>query len=359
MATMETTDAPQMIEHKNVSLTYTPYETRWVPCSARFVCCGITPKAKGKLEVYELKQGKLEVVAEKIHGSGFKCGTFGASSLSERSIATGDYKGGLNIFDLERLDVPTFSIPTAHSQIINGIDGVGGLGIGGGAPELVTGSRDGCVRVWDPRVKESVVSLEPVEGQPVRDCWTVAFGNSVGDERCIAAGYDNGDVKLFDLRTNSMRWETNASNGVTCVEFDRKDVEMNELAVCTLESRFRIFDVRTQHAEEGFAHVAEKAHKATVWLARFLPQNRDVWMTGGGNGGFNLYTYHYPPKRQMQHKDDSPCGVPGTVELLNSRVISTQPIVSFDWSPDKEGLACLACLDQTLRVYICTKLEKY
>ena len=72
---METTDAPQMIEHKNVSLTYTPYETRWVPCSARFVCCGITPKAKGKLEVYELKQGKLEVVAEKIHGSGFKCGT--------------------------------------------------------------------------------------------------------------------------------------------------------------------------------------------------------------------------------------------------------------------------------------------
>ena len=44
MATMETTDAPQMIEHKNVSLTYTPYETRWVPCSARFVCCGITPR---------------------------------------------------------------------------------------------------------------------------------------------------------------------------------------------------------------------------------------------------------------------------------------------------------------------------
>ena len=96
-----------------------------------------------------------------------------------------------------------------------------------------------------------------------------------------------------------------------------------------------------------------------MWGTHFLPQNRDVWMTGGGNGGFNLYTYHYPPKRQMQHKDDSPCGVPGTVELLNSRVISTQPIVSFDWSPDKEGLACLACLDQTLRVYICTKLEKY
>lgn len=31
----------------------------------------------------------------------------------------------------------------AHKEIINTIDGVGGLGIGEGAPEIVTGSRDG------------------------------------------------------------------------------------------------------------------------------------------------------------------------------------------------------------------------
>ena len=30
-----------------------------------------------------------------------------------------------------------------HSEIINCIDGVGGLGIGEGAPEIATGSRDG------------------------------------------------------------------------------------------------------------------------------------------------------------------------------------------------------------------------
>ena len=255
---------------------------------------------------------------------------------------------------------------------INGIDGVGGLGVGGGAPELVTGSRDGCVRVWDPRVQEAVVSLEPVEGQPTRDCWTVAFGNSYGDERIVAAGYDNGDIKLFDLRTNTMRYETNCNNGVTDLQFDRPDIDMNKLVVTTLESKFRVFDLRTQHPEEGFAHLAEKAHKATVWVARHLPQNRDIWMTGGGNGGFNLYTYHYPAKRSINHKDNvriyffdfdffsqMPMGNMGQVELLNSRVISTQPIVAFDWSPDREGLACLACLDQTLRVYICTKLDKY
>jgi hypothetical protein len=32
---------------------------------------------------------------------------------------------------------------TAHESIINAIDGCGGLGIGYGAPEIVTGGRDG------------------------------------------------------------------------------------------------------------------------------------------------------------------------------------------------------------------------
>ena len=34
-----------------------------------------------------------------------------------------------------------------HNQIVNAIDGVGGLGIGEGAAEIVTGSRDGKIRV--------------------------------------------------------------------------------------------------------------------------------------------------------------------------------------------------------------------
>lgn len=34
----------------------------------------------------------------------------------------------------------------------------------------------------------------------------MAFGNSFNDEeRCVLAGYDNGDVKMFDLRMNKVR----------------------------------------------------------------------------------------------------------------------------------------------------------
>jgi hypothetical protein len=48
-------------------------------------------------------------------------------------------------------------------------------------------------------------------------------------------------------------------------------------------------DPPAQHPTEGFAFVSEKAHKATVWLGRHTPGNRDVFLTAGGNGGLNLY----------------------------------------------------------------------
>lgn len=67
------------------------------------------------------------------------------------------------------------------------------------------------------------------------DCWTVSFGNAHNSEqRVIAAGYDNGDVKLFDLKTQMFLWDTNLKNGVCGVEFDRKDILMNKLGAATL-----------------------------------------------------------------------------------------------------------------------------
>ena len=44
---MDTTDAPQIIEHVHESLTFTPYDTKWIPLSARPVInqfCGCTHK---------------------------------------------------------------------------------------------------------------------------------------------------------------------------------------------------------------------------------------------------------------------------------------------------------------------------
>jgi WD40 repeat protein len=350
-----------------------------MPGSARIVCTGISPSSKGALRIYQLeKEGAKEVFKDLAFGSdGIKCATFGASRLMSGHLAIGDYAGTLSICDLERaigssnMGLPqadancnkkaweTFTVK-AHDGIINAMDGIGGTSCG--AAEICTGGKDGVVKVFDPRVNHAVVTLNPDQGtSSARDCWSVTFGNSyTNDERSIIAGFDNGDIKLFDLRTNTMRWETNCKNGVTSVQFDRPDIEMNKIVVTTLESKFRCYDMRTQHPTDGFASLSERAHRSTVWIAKHLPQNRDVFMTGGGNGGFNIYKYHYPKNRVGKHRDDNlPVGVPGTVELLNSRVISTQPIVSFDWSPDREGLCCMSSLDQTMKVFIVTRLDKH
>jgi len=261
----------------------------------------------------------------------------------------GDFAGDLSICDLERQEKKgeIFSVH-AHEGLVNAIDGIGGITCG--APEIATGGKDGCVRIWDPRVNYAVVTLNPNSPSNARDCWAVAFGNSFNnEERSIMAGFDNGDVKLYDLRTNTIRWEDTLKNGVTNIQFDRPDIEMNKAVVTTLESKFRCYDLRTQHSTEGFAFSAEKAHRSTVWISKHLPHNRDIIMTGGGNGGFNIYKYCYPKNRVGKGKDGSPIGIAGSFELLNSRVISTQPIVSFDWSPDREGLCCMSSLDQTVR----------
>ena len=81
-------------------------------------------------------------------------------------------------------------------------------------------------------------------------------------------------------------------------------------------------------------------------------------MVGTGDGNCSLYRYHYPDQRRVKDPDGNPMGVAGTVELVATKNLSTQPICAFDWSPDKEGLCVMASFDQTVRVGVVTKLNK-
>jgi hypothetical protein len=55
-----------------------------------------------------------------------------------------------------------------------------------------------------------------------------------------------------------------------------------------------------------------------------MPQNRDVFMTCGGNGSLNLWKYSYPAQRAVADADGNPTGVPGTVALINNVTLATQ-----------------------------------
>lgn len=217
------------------------------------------------------------------------------------------------------------------------------------------------MRLWDIRQEGPVLCLEPVDkSKAIPDCWTVGLGNAYNnEERCIIAGYDNGDLKLFDLRQNSLIWDTNLKNGVCSVELDRRDIQMNKLVATTLEGKCHLFDMRTYNVESGYSSLVEARARSTIWKVSHLPQNRDLFVTCGGDGVLALYKYNYPSQRAIKDGEGRPKGVVGTLEMLNNQTLTTQPIVSLDWNPEKPGLACMAALDQTTKVLLVTKLNKY
>ena len=159
---MDTTSAPQIITHHNESLPLTPYDTKWIPGTARFCLLGQTPRMEGILKVFSLGQEKIKEVHTYQTGKGFKCGNFGACLVGEAKIAIGEMSGDLLIYDIEA-QKQIYKVK-AHDKMVNFVDGIGGQNTGYGAPEILTGGRDGCVRLWDPRQTAIVLSLEPEKG---------------------------------------------------------------------------------------------------------------------------------------------------------------------------------------------------
>lgn len=58
------------------------------------------------------------------------------------------------------MDGCVYTVTNAHAGIINAIDTVGSVE-NQGASEILTGGKDGLVKVWDPRCTEAVIQIEP------------------------------------------------------------------------------------------------------------------------------------------------------------------------------------------------------
>ncbi|MGH0131332.1 UNVERIFIED_CONTAM: hypothetical protein FKN15_056377 [Acipenser sinensis] len=90
-------EKPQIIAHIQKGLNYTIFDSKWIPCSAKFVCMGNFARGTGVIQVYEVQHGEVQLIKEIEKAKPFKCGTFGATSLQQRHLATGDFGGNLNI----------------------------------------------------------------------------------------------------------------------------------------------------------------------------------------------------------------------------------------------------------------------
>ncbi len=175
---MNTINAPQIYQHFLLNLNFTPYDTKWLPYSAKAVLIGQTPKMEGIIKFFRMEKDGLKQIFTQNFGKGLKTCAFNYYKSKESpELAIGDISGKLFIFDLEKRKVGYET--KAHNGIINSIDTVGGIS-GKGAVEIVTGGRDGKVNLWDPRQKDPVLTLEPEKSSNgvIPDCWTVGLGNS-------------------------------------------------------------------------------------------------------------------------------------------------------------------------------------
>ena len=334
----------------NKYLNFTPFDIKWLPYSTKLVITGQTPSSKGIIQIYHLINGRLDLESEFIKENPFKCCSFGASSFASRDIALGDFEGNFQIFDLEK-GVSNYEIKKAHKSIIYDIDAVG-CNISYGTEEVVTGGKDGCAKIWDLRSDKPAILLEPkgIENNSP-ECWSVAFGGCFNrDERNLGIGYDNGDIKIYDLRMDKLLYGQNFKYGICSIEFDKKNIPINKMVATTLDSKIYLFDLKNLENNNSLRcdKLMDEINNTTIWGTKFLPQKRDIFITMGGNGSLNIYKYNNNSDFNFDQGGNNREN--GQLKVLNRFLISSQPIIGYDWHNIKFGLSCLVAFDRTVKI---------
>lgn len=135
---MEKLSKPQIIIHREKPVDYQLKDCQWIHNAAKFIAVGGKPNLKGVINIYGLDDNEIQTAQEYEKSVAIECATFQSSLNNKRHLAVGNYNGDLEIVDLEYSAKSIYAVK-AHQGLIYCIDGVGGLGVGCGAPELVTG----------------------------------------------------------------------------------------------------------------------------------------------------------------------------------------------------------------------------
>ncbi|KAF9207034.1 hypothetical protein BGZ49_001313 [Haplosporangium sp. Z 27] len=322
---MSTVNTVKVSQVTTKSIPFTAFQALWIPGTTRICSLGSNDAGFGVIQVHNLslplasatpsispdsttkrsfpKHPKLIIHSETEKKVQFKSATFRASARSSSSphLLAGDFEGRVGLWDLTRTEVPLSSFK-AHEDVVNCMDGAGSQT---GRPEFVTGCRDGTVKLWDMRQnhKETEGAPSPISnisrkrGQAGNDVWCVALGGlTETDDMMIAAGYDNGDVRVMDIRMGKAVFETNVENGVCAIEFDKRQGKAGSLIATTLEGALHSFDL--VHGQ--FAAGSETLHEvvavqsgddSTLWQARHIPQRSDILAVTDGGGNIHMYVF--------------------------------------------------------------------
>ncbi|SBT40462.1 WD repeat-containing protein 92, putative (WDR92) [Plasmodium ovale wallikeri] len=332
---MNIQNSPQIIEHINYPLDNTIYDVKWVDGKSDIIAVGEELNKRGFINLYNLNKGDFTCVSMNKTERGIKTVCPFYSYSGSYTIACGSFDGRILLYDINNMSKEYYAIKK-HTKLINKIDCKSHKNNN----LIVSGSRDGSVKIFDIRTNREVVSLQPPKGSAYTpDCWCVATGGAISEiqtqvplhahayatfayatapiSRCIGnnhieenplcgerqenmnicAGYDNGDIKFFDIKTMTLEYEVNAKkhNSTRLFQqneivhlYDRKDTQKNKLICSTLEGNIYIFNLDVYSEETGYAYSKDQIISGTCWGTPFLPQNRDIFAALGGDGNVKI-----------------------------------------------------------------------
>ncbi|KAF9295576.1 hypothetical protein BGZ74_010750 [Mortierella antarctica] len=356
------TSSPKITQVASKPIPFTGFQALWIPGTTRVCTFGSSDAGFGVIQVHTLSTSsstsnspvpgsttsphpRLVLHSETEKKSQFKCGTFRASGSHPPRLVTGDFDGRVGLWDLNRTEVP-LSLLEAHTDIVTCIDGAGAGSLASlqlPRQEFVTGCRDGVVKLWDTRQKDQAVSVMAPKKGYGHEVWSVSMNtqSSSSDDLLVAAGYDNGDIRVLDLAAGKLLFETNVKHGVCSVEFDRRRGTSKRLIATTMEGTLHSFDLGGSISESN-ATVEETitvqtGDESTLWQARHVPQRQDIFAVTDGGGNIHLYEQ----------------GDAGS--LIKSRGVhqfAKEAILSLEFNDDLEGLFVTCDLSNTLRIGI-------
>jgi WD40 repeat protein len=137
--------------------------------------------------------------------------------------------------------------------------------------------------------------------------------------KVIAVGYEDGEIKLFDIVGSKYLWTTQLKDGICSIEFNQE-----RLLVSTLGGAY-VIDITTGKKSE-----IEATADTTLWAIRHLPQDPSLFAIASGDGQLSIYND----------------------QLLDSVNLSKHPIISLNWHKDKKGLFACSSFDQSIKIGI-------
>lgn len=125
---------------------------------------------------------------------------------------------------------------------------------------VATGSKDSCIKLWDPRVGEAICTLFAHSNMVTK----VRF--SSGEGNWLVSGARDHLVKVFDLKTMSLRRTyKNHQKDITALDF-HPDVE-TMFCSASHDGAMYWWDLNYQSALAGF----QQAHAGSIWSLNYHP----------------------------------------------------------------------------------------